>query len=148
MSLDDLDGVLRYVFGCHGYATGSGVVCIKRTSPSGGGLHPVTAYAVVSNVDGLHPGIYHYNAGDHSLAPLEQLSPEQARALATTATCGQRHFSEAHVCFFLVARFDRSHWKYRQHPRAYAADLTGCPPTGERSTSWPPNWDWERSSRS
>lgn len=123
MSLDDLDGVLRYVFGCHGYATGSGVVCIKRTSPSGGGLHPVTAYAVVSDVDGLHPGIYHYNAGDHSLAPLEQLSPEQARALATTATCGQRHFSEAHVCFFLVARFDRSHWKYRQHPRAYAAIL-------------------------
>ena len=123
MSLDDLDTVVRYVFGCHGYAAGSGVVCIKRTSPSGGGLHPVTAYAVISNVAGVTPGLYHYNAGDHSLALLQELSPQEARELATTATCDQRHFGEAHVSFFLVARFDRSHWKYRHHPRAYAAIL-------------------------
>jgi putative peptide maturation dehydrogenase len=123
MSLDDLDTILRYVFGCHGYAAAPGVVCIKRTSPSGGGLHPVTAYAVISNVEGVATGIYHYNAGDHSLALLEPVSREQARELTMTGTCGQRHFAGAHVCLFLVARFYRSHWKYRQHPRAYAAVL-------------------------
>lgn len=123
MSLDDLDTILRYVFGCHGYASAPGVVCIKRTSPSGGGLHPVTAYPVISNVEGVTPGIYHYNAGDHTLALLEGLTREDARALAMTSTCGQAHFAAAHVCFILVARFYRSHWKYRQHPRAYAGIL-------------------------
>ena len=69
MSLDDLDTVLRYVFGVHGYASRvDGVVCIKRTSPSGGGLHPITAYPIIANVEGIAPGVYHYNAGDHSLA--------------------------------------------------------------------------------
>ncbi|MBV9310652.1 MAG: putative peptide maturation dehydrogenase [Solirubrobacterales bacterium] len=123
MSLDDLDTTLRYVFGCHGYASVPGVVCIKRTSPSGGGLHPVTAYPVISNVKGIAPGVYHYNAGDHSLALLEPLGQQEARILATTFTCGQGHFGTAHVCFLLVARFYRSHWKYRQHPRAYAGIL-------------------------
>ena len=123
MSLDDLDTILRYVFGCHGYAGASGVVCIKRTSPSGGGLHPVTAYPVISNVEGVAPGVYHYNAGDHSLALLEPLSQDEARAVATTFTCGQGHFAPAHVCFVLAARFYRSYWKYRQHPRAYAGIL-------------------------
>ncbi len=123
MALDDLDTALRYVFGCHGYAGASGVVCIKRTSPSGGGLHPITVYPVISNVEGVAPGVYHYNPGDHSLALLEALSPGEAQAAATTFTCGQGHFAAAHVCFVLVARFYRSHWKYRQHPRAYAGIL-------------------------
>jgi putative peptide maturation dehydrogenase len=123
MSLDDLDTILRYVFGCHGYASAPGVVCIKRTSPSGGGLHPVTAYPVISNVEGVAPGIYYYNSGDHTLALLEGLTQGEARALTITSTCGQAHFAAAHVCFVLVARFYRSHWKYRQHPRAYAGIL-------------------------
>ena len=123
MSLDDLDTVLRYVFGCHGYASVPGVVCIKRTSPSGGGLHPITVYPVISNVDGVAPGIYHYNGADHSLALLERLSREEAREFVMSATCGQGHFATSHVCLLLVARFYRSHWKYRQHPRAYAAIL-------------------------
>jgi SagB-type dehydrogenase family enzyme len=124
MSLDDLDTILRYVFGCHGYAGRSdGVVSIKRTSASAGGLHPVVAFPIVSNVEGVAPGVYHYNAGDHSLALLEGLTRDGARQLASESVCGQRYFGEAHVSFVLTARFNRNHWKYRRHPRAYAAIL-------------------------
>jgi putative peptide maturation dehydrogenase len=124
MPLDDFDAVLRYVFGCHGYASRvDGVVCVKRTSPSGGGLHPITAYPIVTNVEGVAPGVYHYNAGDHSLDLLSALSAEEARELAGTFMCGQDYFGAAHASFVLAARFYRNHWKYRRHPRAYAAML-------------------------
>jgi putative peptide maturation dehydrogenase len=124
MSLDDLDTILHYVFGCHGYAGRSdGVVSIKRTSASAGGLHPVIAFPVISNVEGVPPGVYHYNAGDHSLALLEALTREQARELAGEFMCGQSYFGGAHVSFVLAARYYRNHWKYRRHPRAYAGIL-------------------------
>jgi putative peptide maturation dehydrogenase len=124
MAIDDFDTILRYVFGCHGYAgTPSGVVSIKRTSASGGGLHPITPYPIVSNVEGVAAGVYHYNASDHSMALLEHLTEDEARALAATAMCGQGYFAGAHVSFVLAARFYRNHWKYRRHPRAYAGIL-------------------------
>jgi putative peptide maturation dehydrogenase len=124
MLLDDLDTVLRYVFGCHGYASRvEGVVCIKRTSPSGGGLHPLTVYPIITNVEGVAPGIYHYDARDHSLALVLSLSMSEARELASTFMCGQTYFAAAHVSFVLSARFYRNHWKYRRHPRAYAGIL-------------------------
>lgn len=105
MSLDDLDTILHYVFGCHGYAgRRESVVCIKRTSASAGGLHPVTAFPIISNVEGVPPGVYYYNSGDHSLALLERLTREQARELAGEFMCGQRYFGEAPVSFVLAAR--------------------------------------------
>jgi putative peptide maturation dehydrogenase len=45
-------------------------VVLKKNSPSGGGLHPVEAYLVVQNVEGVAPGLYHYPALDHALEPL------------------------------------------------------------------------------
>lgn len=124
MTLEQLDTVLLYVFGCHGYAhTAAGVDCIKRTSPSGGGLHPIEAYPIVSNVDGVDAGIYHYNVGEHSLELLEGLEADEARELATTFMCGQSYFGTAAVCFVLTARFYRNHWKYRRHQKAYAGIL-------------------------
>jgi putative peptide maturation dehydrogenase len=124
MSLDDLDTVLRYVFGVHGYASRvAGVVCIKRTSPSGGGLHPITAYPIIANVEGIAPGVYHYNTGDHSLALLASLRTDEAHELASAFMSGQSYFGTAHVTFVLAARFYRNHWKYRGHARAYAGIL-------------------------
>jgi putative peptide maturation dehydrogenase len=124
MTLEQLDTVLRYVFGCHGYAaTLSGVVCIKRTSPSGGGLQPVEAYPIVSNVEGVQPGIYHYNVRDHALTFLSEVDPTDARRMATSFMCGQSYFGAAHVSFVLTARFYRNHWKYRRHQKAYAGIL-------------------------
>lgn len=124
MTIDELGTVLHYVFGCHGYGTTvADVVSIKRTSPSGGGLHPIEAYPIVSNVAGVEPGIYRYSVRDHSIVRLSALHPDEARRMATAFMCGQNYFGAAHVSFVLTARFYRNHWKYRQHQKAYAGIL-------------------------
>jgi putative peptide maturation dehydrogenase len=125
VTLDELATALRYVVGVHGYAPVLGdVVTLKRTSPSGGGLHPVEAYPLVADVEGLEPGVYHYATGEHALELVEPLaSAEEARALATTFMCGQTYFGSAHVFLVLAARFARNHWKYRNHHKAYPALL-------------------------
>lgn len=124
LTADELGTVLRYVFGCHGYGRNvADVVCIKRTSPSGGGLHPIEVYPIVADVVGLDPGIYHYNVRDHALAPVSPLGRDEARRLATAFMCGQSYFAGAAVSFVMTARFYRNHWKYRRHQKAYAGIL-------------------------
>jgi putative peptide maturation dehydrogenase len=124
MTIEELATVLYYVFGCHGTAgmAGDGLM-IKRTSPSGGGLHPVEAYPLVAGVQGIAPGLYHYNARDHSLGLVREVSADEAGDLAAEFVCGQRYFASAHVLFVMAARFYRSFWKYRRHQKAYSALL-------------------------
>jgi len=116
--------VLAEVFGRQGTEVGpDGMTFVKKTSPSGGSLHPVEAYPLVVKVEGLRTGLYHYRVEDHTLELLEPLEVDQARSLITDATAGQRYFAEAHAVFLHVARFDRVYWKYRQHAKLYKAIL-------------------------
>jgi putative peptide maturation dehydrogenase len=122
LALDDLAVVLRYVFGYHGYAPLFGrATTLKRTSPSAGGFHPVEAYPLITHVDGLDAGLYHYDARNHLLELLSPLTTDEARAMAAEFVCGQTYFAGAHAMFVLAARFDRAFWKYRNHPKALGA---------------------------
>jgi putative peptide maturation dehydrogenase len=96
---------------------------VKKTSPSGGGLHATEAYLLVQRVDGVAPGLYHYHSGDHALEPVgdQDLRPEAARTLALQFVAGQEWFADAHVQVILAPRFRRSFWKYRNHAKAYRA---------------------------
>jgi putative peptide maturation dehydrogenase len=124
LTLEELAIVCYEVFGCHGLvAIGEDVTALKRTSPSGGSLHPIEAYVLARNVDGLDPGLYHYRAEDHALEPLESLTAEEAEDLAAEFVCGQTYFASAGALFVLVARFERIFWKYRKHQRAYGVLL-------------------------
>jgi putative peptide maturation dehydrogenase len=125
LPLEQLAIVVQQVFGAHGYAETDGgeIVTMKRTSPSAGGLHPIEAYPLVTNVVGLDAGLYHYDAERHVLELLERLEPGAAGALATQFVCGQTYFGSAHVLFLLAARFKRNYWKYRRHQKAYASIL-------------------------
>jgi len=124
VALDDLSLVLRYAFGCHGYApVAEGVTLLRRTSPSGGAMHPVEAYPLVRGVEGLEPGLYHYAVDRHALDLLRPLSARRAAELADVFTCGQAYPRDAAALVVLTARFGRSFWKYRRHPRAYAVLL-------------------------
>lgn len=124
LSSEELSIVLYEVFGCHGFtAISDDVSVLKRTSPSGGGLHPVEVYPLVRRVEGLEPGLYHYAAQDHALELIEKVDPDEGRNLISEFTCGQVYFGSASVAFLLTARFFRSFWKYRRHSRAYASLL-------------------------
>jgi putative peptide maturation dehydrogenase len=124
MTVEELATVLHQVWGCHGTVPiVDDLLCIKRTSPSGGGLHPIEVYPLVSGVDGVEPGLYHYNVRDHSLELIERIPEDEAVALAGDFACGQRYFGTAHVSFVMTARFPRSHWKYRRQQKAYPVIL-------------------------
>ena len=121
---DELAVLLRTVYGAQGTAPiAPGAVGVRRTSPSGGGLHPIEAYPLVADVEGVEPGLYHYHSGDHALELLELLSEADARELIERFTCGQAYFRAASLAVVLAARFERSFWKYRGHEKAYAVTL-------------------------
>ena len=95
-------------------------VFLKKTSPSGGGLHPIEAYLIVQNVEGLAPGLYHYHSIAHALEPLP--APDRPlRELAMAAVAAQHWFANAHALVLLAPRYDRSFWKYRNHAKAHRA---------------------------
>ena len=91
-----------------------------KTSPSGGALHPIEAYVVARDVEGISPGIYHYDAARHRL---ELLRRGVTREQMSDYVIGQRWFSEAAAFVFMTGVFTRTQWKYR-YPRAYRVVLT------------------------
>lgn len=112
--------VLSAAFGPLGQRRlGTGLVALRRSSPSGGGLHPIEAYVVVARVEGLESGLYHYEGASHRLARLQGFEESSARELIARHTIGQTYFGEAHALVFHVARAHRNFWKYRRHPKAY-----------------------------
>jgi putative peptide maturation dehydrogenase len=124
LSIEELGVVCYEVFGCHGLvAIGEDVTALKKTSPSGGSLHPIEAYVLIRNVGGVDPGLYHYRMDDHALEPLETFAADEAERLAGEFVCGQTYFANAGALFVLVARFARIFWKYRKHQKAYGVLL-------------------------
>ena len=124
LDMDEFATVLRYVFGCHGWApTGGDLYAIRRTSPSGGSMHPVEAYPLVSRVRGVEPGLYHYCTRDHTLELVAPLAADEASLLATEFVSGQSYLGAAQASVILTARWYRSFWKYRRHQKAYASLL-------------------------
>lgn len=85
-----------------------------RTAPSAGALYPVETYLVVHDVEGVDPGVYHYDVQHHQL---EQLRRGDFRAEIAQAALDQRMAAWANVVFVWTGFFERSKWKYKQ--RAY-----------------------------
>lgn len=90
-----------------------------KTSPSGGALHPIEAYVVARDVEGVLPGIFHYDAGRHRL---ELLRRGMTRDRMSDYVMGQRWFSEVAAFVLMTAVFTRTQWKYH-YPRAYRVVL-------------------------
>ncbi len=90
-----------------------------KTSPSGGAMHPLEAYVMVRNVEGIAGGTYHYNSGKHRL---ELLKREMKKKRFTGYFSGQTWFAHPAFVIFLTSVFGRTQWKY-EHPRAYRVVL-------------------------
>jgi len=120
LSAEQLSLLLRQVWGAHGRAPlALGDTALRKTSPSGGGLHPVEVYPIMLRVEGVEPGVYHYRVRDHRLERLAAFDPAAGASLVEQATAGQWYFAEAAAVFVMTARFRRSFWKYRRHAKAF-----------------------------
>lgn len=85
-----------------------------RTTPSAGALYPIETYLLVNRVNGLQPGLYHYDVETHKLDILKLGNySREIRAGALDQQIAER----ASIVFIWSAIFQRSKWKYLQ--RAY-----------------------------
>lgn len=123
LSLNLMAQLLERVFSAQGSVrVTEDTVFLKKSSPSGGGLHPVEAYLLIRDVAEVPPGLYHYDPVAHALRRL----PDPAvplQELMLRAVAAQDWFADAHVMAVMAPRYARNFWKYRQHPKAYRAIL-------------------------
>jgi SagB-type dehydrogenase family enzyme len=81
-----------------------------RVPPSAGARHPFETYLVVSNVDGLVPGLYRYLALEHSLI---QIKAGTGYSTEISEVClKQKHIRECPVSFWWCAIPERTTWRY------------------------------------
>ena len=100
------------------------LVFLKKNVPSGGGLHPMECYLIVQHVEGVAPGLYHYQSTAHALEPLavpegRSWDGDGLRGFVMDMVAQQHWFADAHVLVILAPRFDRTFWKYRHHAKGY-----------------------------
>jgi SagB-type dehydrogenase family enzyme len=87
-----------------------------RTAPSAGGLYPIEHYVIVNAVEGIEPGLYHYDVLGRAL---ERLLGGDLRLQIARAALDQRLASEAQAVFVWTAVLERSRWKYGQRFARY-----------------------------
>ena len=85
-----------------------------RSAPSAGALYPVETYLSIQMVEGIEPGIYHYDVRHHEL---DRLRAGDFREALAEAALDQSFLAQAAVVFAWTAVFARSKWKYKE--RAY-----------------------------
>ena len=83
---------------------------VEKTSYSAGYRNPIEVYPVVTAVEGLRPGLYHYSVRDHAL---EFLRPGRFAGLMRRVGAGQEWIRSASVYFLMTAVLDRTMFKYR-----------------------------------
>lgn len=91
-----------------------------RPYPSGGACHELEIYLVVRNVDGLEPGLYHYDPAGHRLETLAGPA-KPVTALSELARVSSLMTAPPQVTLVIAARPGRVMWKYQS--MAYALIL-------------------------
>ncbi len=93
-------------------------LCLRKTSPSGGGLHPTEVYLAALTVDDLEPGIYHYNVKNHTLTLINDIHPT-----ALQETLNEQFYMEnISAGLFLTSCFHKV-WQKYPNSRAYRIAL-------------------------
>ncbi|ONI86195.1 nitroreductase [Saccharothrix sp. ALI-22-I] len=88
---------------------------VFKTSPSGGGRHPVEVYAHVRGVEALEPGWYHYDGLAHALEPIGVAwGPDEMAAAAGD----QDWVGQAPLVLAYTGVLERTRWRY-DTSRAY-----------------------------
>jgi SagB-type dehydrogenase family enzyme len=90
---------------------------VERSSPSAGGLGPLELSLVAARVDGLAPGVYHYDARAHALE-LRRLG-DPAAALAACSPGQSELLAEAALTIAIGAVLQRTTWRYGERGYRY-----------------------------
>jgi SagB-type dehydrogenase family enzyme len=89
---------------------------LLRAAPSAGALYPVETYLAVHRVEGVEPGIWHYQV---PAASLELVAPGDCRQELVEAGLGQDFLGTAAAVFIWTGMLNRSMWKYRERAIRY-----------------------------
>jgi SagB-type dehydrogenase family enzyme len=82
-----------------------------RPYPSAGAAYELELYLAVNRCEGLARGFYHYDAGDHALAPIGVPANElEARLAGAEYAMGAS--AAPQILITIAARFGRISWKY------------------------------------
>ncbi|MFI6446418.1 SagB family peptide dehydrogenase [Kitasatospora sp. NPDC050543] len=93
------------------FTGGDGQELADRPYPSGGAVHELEVYPLVSNCAGLEPGLWHYATDRHELELVTE--PNQATAaLVSGARESCLMTTDPQVVLLVTARFGRVMWKY------------------------------------
>ncbi|MFA4720157.1 SagB/ThcOx family dehydrogenase [Pyrococcus kukulkanii] len=87
-----------------------------RAAPSAGATYPFEVYVVVGRVEGLEPGIYHYDPFSHSIKLIKR--GDFRRALQKAAL-NQAWVGSAAIDIVLVAYYERTTKYYGERGRMY-----------------------------
>ncbi|MEU6220007.1 SagB family peptide dehydrogenase [Streptomyces sp. NPDC047022] len=82
-----------------------------RPLPSGGAVHELEVYPLISSCTGVAPGLWHYASDRHELELVAEPGPATA-ALLTAARETSLMTADPQVLLLITARFGRVMWKY------------------------------------
>jgi SagB-type dehydrogenase family enzyme len=92
--------------------TGSdGQELADRPYPSGGAVHELEVYPLVTSCAGMEPGLWHYATDRHELERVAEPGPATA-ALVAAARESSLMTADPQVLLLVTARFGRVMWKY------------------------------------
>jgi SagB-type dehydrogenase family enzyme len=101
----------RLDLGGDGQGDGPMLAYTVRPYPSGGSSYELELYLTVDKCEGLERGFYHYDAGDHALAPIGARTAE-LDAMLNGAEFAMGASAVPQVLITMAARFGRTSWKY------------------------------------
>ena len=87
-----------------------------RTAPSAGALYPLEIYVVAGNVNGIAPGVYHYQIPQHRLQ--QQIEGDKRIGLGR-ASHWQTWMAKAAVIIVFAAEYERTARKYGVRAKRY-----------------------------
>ncbi|MCX6819962.1 MAG: SagB/ThcOx family dehydrogenase [Candidatus Adlerbacteria bacterium] len=104
ITLDQLASFLQLSYGENN--TGSAA---RRLVPSGGARYPLELYVLALNIEGLEPGVYHYNIKNHQLEHYfwKDFSPEDISKYTSYSWAGT-----GNALIVMTAVFNRTTQKY------------------------------------
>lgn len=110
ISVVNIGTMLQAAYGVLGRSNFGSFEFLDRPVPSAGGLYPLEIYVLARRVEGVRPGVYHYDALRHGLEQVRNvLVPTD---LSDYLFMGQGYVTDAPAIFVVAADLDRNLRKY------------------------------------